>query len=251
MIIEVLEQTYKCGCNRGLGALEEEGILLRLNMIIEWKFCKFPVQEVKTGKMITKKEKVTKEDGTEEEQDIEVEEVILEENKKFLGDEPELKPGNVFMFRGQVIAVDSEDRLVLVISETGAFALDRIYKEHIEPEIEMTFNNYEINDVTYEVIESASNIPGDYDTEFTVPYMLYSIWKDKFLTGRGFLKKGLLLHATLDSEDFIFPLDFIMSDWSVTYKSSQLLDEKMAERAILELLSGFYEKYPRIVEERK
>src|SRR5574344_1451844 len=111
MIIEVLEQKYKVNCNRGIAKIEKPYLLTELNMIIEWDFCTFPktldpdkLEKDEDGNIIPPKETDPREL-----------ESLLIENKKFLGDDPELKPGDVFLFRGQVIAVNSETMLVLVV----------------------------------------------------------------------------------------------------------------------------------------
>lgn len=243
MIIEVLNQNYKCGCNRGLSCLEVPGILNKLNSIIEWDFCKFPIKTEE----LDETEKVVV--GTDDNGNDIVEEkkkIIKAEDREFLGQDPELKPGNVFLFNGgQVIAVDSPDRLVLIVSETGIGALDRIYEENIETEFSLLYNNYQIYSGNVEVVESGIT-PEGFDLYYSVPYNLYKIWKERYVTGRGYLEKGLCLKVTLESEDFIFPIEAIMTDWSMIFKSSQI-DEEMIETAAKEILSWFYESYKRIV----
>lgn len=241
MVIEVLGQKYRCGCERGMSAVEEDELLVKLNTIIEWDFCRFPIELKETDE----DEEVVV--GTDD-QGNEVKEtrkkVVEAENREFLGPDPELKPGNVFLFKGQVIAVDSPTRLVLIVSETGYGALDRIYEENIKTEIDLLFNDYIIDDVTYNVLEDGK-IPPEYDEVYPVPYNLYKIWKERFLEGRGFLEKGLALQVTMDAEDFVFPLDFVMTDWNVRYKSTQLEPDEVGI-AVKELLSWFYENFRRI-----
>ena len=123
MVIEVLEQKYKVGCNRGMGYIEKNYLLTQLNTIIEWSFCTFPKHENEDGEEV--------------------------EDRKFLGEDPELKPGDVFLFEGQIIAIDSEKRMVLIVSETGRKALDRIWTDVIEPEIEMIFDIDASDDVKW------------------------------------------------------------------------------------------------------
>lgn len=122
MIIEVLAQKYRCGCEKGMADLVIPGILVKLNAVIEWDFCRFP-EEIKHEK---------KDSADENSEEIEV----RTELRDFLGEDPELKPGNCFLYKGQVIAVDSADRLILVVSETGYGALDRIYEENFKTEFE-------------------------------------------------------------------------------------------------------------------
>lgn len=41
MIIEVLAQKYRCGCEKGMADLVIPGILVKLNAVIEWDFADF------------------------------------------------------------------------------------------------------------------------------------------------------------------------------------------------------------------
>lgn len=230
MIIEVLSQKYRCGCERGMAEFVLPGILIKLNSIIEWDFCRFPEEIVQE-----------KADPTDENSQV-VERKI--EKRNFLGDDPELKPGNCFLYKGQVIAVDSEDRLILIVSETGYGALDRIYEENLKTEFEMMFNEFNVEDVKWEVEESGI-IPDEFDEVYQVPYNYYNIWKERFVAGRGFISPGLCLKVTMESDTFWGPLDFYMLDWSVRYKSSQLEPDEV-EYAVKELLSWFYNHYKRI-----
>lgn len=215
MIIEVLAQKYRCGCEKGMADLVIPGILVKLNAVIEWDFCRFP-EEIKHEKK-----------------------------------DPELKPGNCFLYKGQVIAVDSADRLILVVSETGYGALDRIYEENFKTEFEMIFNDYEIEDVKWEVNDTGE-VPTEYDETYKVPYNLYNIWKERFVSGRGFLSPGLCLKVVMTSDSFIMPLEFYMLEWSIRYKSSQLEPDEV-EYATKQLLSWFYDNYKRVkpLERRK
>lgn len=244
MIIEVLSQKYKCGCERGLSELKIPGILNNLNAVIEWDFCRFPLER----KELDETEEVVvgqDDDGNDIKESRK--KVVEFENKEFLGEDPELKPGNVFLYKGQVIAVDSPDRLILVVSETGFNSLERIYNENMKTEFDLLFNDYQIDSVKYEVIEDGI-VPDEFDVTYHVPYSLYNIWKERFLTGRGFLEKGLCLKVIMIADDFFFPVEFIMTDWNVRCKSSQFEegDEEMIGFAVKELLSWFYENYRRV-----
>lgn len=218
MIVEILAQKYKCGCNRGMTAIEYPSLLGKLNAIIEWDYCKFPP---KAG---------GKEDSPEA------------EDREFLGEDPELKPGNCFLYRGQVIAVDSNEKLVLVVSETGHGALQRIWDEDIKPELEMMFYTAEVSDVKW---EATNTIPSEFSETWRVPYYIYKIWKEHFVKGRGFLETGLCIKTVMESENFIYPIELYLMDWSVRYNPS-ILDEEEVEVAVNDLLSWFYNNYQRI-----
>ena len=171
MKIEVLPQKYKIGCQRGMNYLEKPGLLSKLNMIIEWPKCSFPHvpdhdEERETGEVDDEGNPIT--------QTIHV----FKEDRTFLGDDPELKPGNCFKLGGQLIAVDSDDRLVLMVSETGTYALQRLWEEKILPEIEMIFNDYDTDDVEMEDV-APEDVPGDLESA-KVEWKYWDIWRKQF-----------------------------------------------------------------------
>jgi hypothetical protein len=216
MVIEVLSQKYKVGCERGAGQITKKFLLVQLNTIIEWSFCKFPPDE--NGK----------------------------ENKEFLGDPPELKPGDVFLFEGQVIAVDSEERLVLVISETGNRALERIWNDTIEPEIRMVFDVESADKVKWESARR-EDIPKEYN-DTSLPYNTYKIWKDHFVAGRFEDDDNLCIMCEVTMEDyFIFPVTIFMKRWTIAYDPEEFSEDDELNKKILEqVVSWFYDN-----EERK
>lgn len=222
MIIEVLQQMYQCGSNKGINFLEKATLLPKLNSIIEWDFCKFPT-------------KIVKVDGQEDKQ---------EENREFLGTEPELKPGNCFLFKGQVIAVDSIDRLILLFSDTGYNALERIWNDYIKVELNMNFNDFNTENVIWNAVENDKEVD-EFDGDFKAPYSIYNIWKERFVSGRGFLEKNMKIKISMNSDNFIWPIDLILMDWSVKYKTKQLENDEV-ELAVKECLTWFYNKYKRI-----
>lgn len=217
MVITILSQKYNCGCNKGMSLIEKRSLLPKLNAIIEWDLCEFP-KKIENGKEI--------------------------EDREFLGKDPELAPGNCFLFKGQVIAVNSVNELVLVVSETGYMALDRVWEENIKPELDMKFNTYDTEDVVWEVVED-DNLLNEFDEIYSPNYCIYNIWKEHFVEGRGFLKSGLKLKVQMKSDNYIRPIDLIFLDWKVKYKSIQLENDEV-EYAVKECISWFYNKYKRI-----
>lgn len=223
MVITVLNQTYKCGCNKGMNYYEAPNILSKLNMIIEWDSCTFPIKLKEGG-------------NPEDEKDY-------EEDKKFLGDVPELKPGNVFLLDGQVIAIDSENKIVLVISETGWNSLKRIVSEILDVELELEFNEFETKGLIWENCDK-SKIPENYEF-FTIPYEFMKVWKEKFYNGRD---NGMnTVKIELSSNNCIFdPTVFYIIGWEIAY-DPELICEELMETVSKEIISWFYRKYPRII----
>ena len=248
MVIEVLAQKYKYGCNRGLAKFEEPDLLSKLNIIIEWDLCKFPskVEEVDGDVEVD----VLDENGnpTGEKKKEKVKKEVEDHN--FLGDDPELVPGNVFLLDGQVIAVDSENALVLVLSQTGYMSLQRVWDDLIKPEIELIYNDYPVNNVTWKCLDSFNE---DYNIEARIPFKLYSQWTSHFVDGRTDLKRDqdgkLNIECVLDSDDFLFPIHLILTDHTAFVKDVEFDEEDGEEmnRAVVETLAWFIENYPRSI----
>ena len=216
MIITVLPSKYRCGSNRGITAIEYPGLVVKLNQIINWNLSTFPFK--------------TKENP--DDPDV--------EDREFLGSDPKLVPGSMFIYReGQVIACDSDDRLVLVMSETGPLALQRIYDEEISLEFDLKFN-YWGGDVKFEKAER-KDIPDTYKS-YTVPYYLMMIFKNYFLLGRDYPRKNLCLRCTLDSDNYIMPVTLYMQDWTISYNPSEVFDEQIEDTA-KELIAWFYNNF--------
>lgn len=248
MVIEVLAQKYKCGCNRGLAKFEEPDLLSKLNIIIEWDLCKFPskTEEVDGDVEVD----VLDENGnpTGEKKKEKVEKEV--EDRNFLGDDPELVPGNMFLLDGQVIAVDSENTLVLVLSQTGYMSLQRVWDDLIKPEIELVYNDYPVNNVTWKCLDSFNE---DYNIEARISFKLYSQWTSHFVDGRTDLKRDqdgkLNIECVLDSDDFLFPIHLILTDHTAFVKDVEFDEEDGEEmsRAVVETLAWFVENYPRSI----
>lgn len=171
MKIEILSQKYKVGCERGINYIDKPGLLTKLNMIIEWPKCSFPQEFDHDEERVTGK---IDDNGNPVIETVH----IFKENRNFLGDEPELQPGNCFKLDGQLIAVDGPNRLVLMISETGGFALQRLWEEKIAPEIEMTFNDYDTDDVEMSDLD-LNNIPKGLESG-KIEWKYWNLWRNQF-----------------------------------------------------------------------
>ena len=233
MIIELTAQKYKVGCGKGLDMYEEPNLLDKLNYIIEWDFCKMPVSLVETV-----------------EQEVDGEKLkinIYEEDKNRV---TELKVGDTFLFNGQVFAIDSEERIVLVVSGTGRGALGRFIEEVFHPEYKMMYGNRDV-DVDWELHDEDR---GEFDTSLSVPYIDYRIWRDRFVAGREDLVKRkkdntIQVKATVKVEGFLLPIEIILGDWEAYYRSNEFDDEdrEMLEEVVRYTLANFVRKYERLV----
>lgn len=222
MIITVLEDKYRHSNTRYMAALERPGILDDLNKIIEWDYCVWPIKIL--------------EDGTENGTVISL--------TDFLGTPPVLKPGNMFAYNiGQVIGIDSPDRLILCISETGPKALNRIDEEIIQREVSLSEKRDNL-DISFEVVNE-TDIPSDFKEEF-IPYYLNRIFKEKFLNGR--YDEDITLKINIKANYFIFPEGIIIyiHKSKLFFNEIDIDDKEQANVIINDIMAWFYQKYNRI-----
>jgi len=221
MVIEISNATYRKGWGQRLDSVSIPGLLAKLNALIEWDHCLFP-PKVK--------------EGTENE---------WEEDRKFLGDEPELRVGLAFKYGNQLLAFEDENTLVLVMSETGIGGLQRVWKEKIVPEINIVFNSDTPEDLQLEKVD-ASEVPDEWETH-KIPYEVMKLLRDKMMPGREdlFEKKHMCVKTTMKSSTIVFPIHLYLVDWGFRYDPNEL-DEDELEFVEKELVAGLYEKYPRI-----
>lgn len=212
MVFEVLGQKYKCGCGRGMNELKIPGLLGKINELAEWELIRFP----KTKQI-----------------DVEIEgETVLfmQEDRDFLGTPPELKPGNCILLGGQVIAFDSSDRMVLVVSETGGLSLNRIYEEIVNPEWELV--NIIDNRIDFDYEDAPDDI-SEFDGSVPIPYVYYKVWKELYLNGE---EKNLLIKL-----NDLFGIEIVLGKWDCKYKTSDWDegDEDMIKDFVFGILGWF------------
>jgi len=85
MIIQVLPQKYLCNCNKGISKESNPDLLIKLNKVIQW-------------------DKKEEEDTSQPQQ---------------------LKPGDTIYWNNNVIAINSEDSVVLIVTESGPGSIKR------------------------------------------------------------------------------------------------------------------------------
>lgn len=195
MKITVLNQKYKCGCRKGLSKLDEPGILENLNKLVNWGESTIPVIK----------------NSDESETEI----------RDFLGYPPSLKPGNCFLQDGQVIAIDSPDTLVLVVTETGPQALQRLYEEVWMPELELKTMDTSGDKITY---SKQDEIPEEFK-EFSVrlPYRYWKCLKDN-----NCYNPDEVLKCTADLDFLFSPTEIYISQYEI-YGDPDLEDHRTLE----------------------
>lgn len=198
-------------------------LLTKLNCIIEWEFCKWPLKE-----------------GSETERD-----------EKYLGDVPEFKPGDVFSLGGngnlQVIRIIDNDTIGLEHTETTGLALTRIWEEQIKPEIELFFNsNTTSSQIEIEDIDTIF-IPADFTASHQIPSYLYQLWRNRCLYGRDWLRENHCLKIVNQSEFTIFPVTYYLTGYRILFNPQDLegMGDDFVKGLIWETMDWFYNNYTR------
>lgn len=170
MIITRLSTSYRCGCGKGLADYKEIGILEYLNRIIEWNLST---------------------DGK-----------VLE-----AGQCKDLVPGDVIEIKSttgtkNICAIESPDQLIMIMSETGALALNRLVENIIKPELELfdmdTMDLYNVDIEFFEHDPDMMDFPG-YSKMPILDQNYYSIIQERILPSK-LLGKKFYLKVTFSHE---------------------------------------------------
>ena len=163
MKVTFLADKYRVGSDRGLYAHEKEGILEDLNLVVDLEGSVYPKKWVET------------EDGKA------YHETEMTKEEFFKDREEKLMPGDMFVYEGQVLAIDRPDRLIVCISETGALAVQRFVEEILSAEVKMAKGDpeYGEGEIMMKEIESLpSDLPDDIIPYF-IPFYTEKCWRDK------------------------------------------------------------------------
>lgn len=208
---------------KGYPTVNIPDLLTKLNCIIEWEFCKWPLKE-----------------GS-----------VTERDEKYLGDVPEFKPGDVFSLGSngnlQIIRIIDNDTIGLEHTETTGLALTRIWEEQIKPEIELFFNsNTTPSQIEIEDIDTIF-IPADFTASHQIPSYLYKLWRDRCLYGRDWLKENHCLKIVNQSEFTIFPVTYYLTGYRILFNPQDLegMGDDFVKGLIWETMDWFYNNYTR------
>ena len=221
MVIEISNVTYRKGYGQRLDEVSSPGLLAKLNSIIEWEHCTFPPKQ---------------KEGADDE---------WIEDRDFLGPNPELKVGTAFKFGNQLLAIEDENTIVLVMSETGIGGLQRVWKEKISPEFNIAFG-IQPDGAEFENAET-EDIPDTWE-EKRLPYEVMRLLKDRMIPGRDeklFKERGTKVRVVLHSSIIVFPVHLILTDWAFYYDPKELETDEL-DIVSKELIAVLYSKFPRI-----
>ena len=164
MKVTFLADKYRVGSERGLYAHEKEGILDDLNLVIDLEGSVYPKKWVET------------EDGKA------YHETEMTKDEFFEGrTEKKLEPGDMFVYDGQVLAIDRPDRLIVAISESGPLAVQRFVEEILSAEVKMAKGDLEFGEGEI-MMKEIESLPTDSPEDFTpyyIPFYTEKCWRDK------------------------------------------------------------------------
>ena len=227
MKVTFLLDKYKCGSNLGIYYHDEPGILNDLREIIDLSESEYPEKWVET------------EDGTAYHKTRMTEDEFFGEGK-----EHQLEPGHMFIYDGQVFAIDSPDRLILALSETGALAIKRFITNILEPELELQRGNSEYTTSDVQVTE-LTKLPDELSEEqvFSISYYKEKIWREK----TNFPK---IFQVVFKSSYSFIPIKLWFKNNHVYY--SDELDSDIIEFVVQEFLCWSWKnKLENMIEEKK
>jgi len=139
----------------------------------------------------------------------------------------ELKPGNMFLYEGQVFAIDSAERLVLCVTETGAWAIKRFLQDILEGELKL------LEPSGIENVKISNEKQPDEDVEVYKPgYYIMKSWRDKVNP-----EESIKIEFTSDRH--IFPVTLWIDGWNIWY-NPLWVDPEEIEETTLEALRWFY-----------
>lgn len=222
MVIEIANATYRKGYGQKLDEITIPSLRAKLNSIIEWDQSVFPPKQ---------------KEGSSEDEWV--------ENREFLGQIPELKIGTTFKFGNQLIAIESEDTIVLVLSETGIKGLQRVWQEKIKPELDIVYDSDAPEKAEFEKAQ-VEDIPENWK-EVQIPYGTMRLLKDRIIGGREdmFQEKGTCVKVDFQSSVICYPATLYLLDWSFKYDPADY-DEDMMKQISEELVKAVYTRFPRV-----
>ena len=163
MKVTFLADKYRVGSERGLYAHEKEGILEDLNLVIDLEGSVYPKMWVET------------EDGKA------YHETEMTKEEFFKDREEKLMPGDMFVYDGQVLAIDRPDRLIVCVSESGALSVVRFVEEILAAEVRMQKGDPEFGEgeiMMKEIETLPADLPDDI-TPYYIPFYTEKCWRDK------------------------------------------------------------------------
>ncbi|MBP3732118.1 MAG: hypothetical protein J6I84_02610 [Bacilli bacterium] len=213
MKIEFLPDKYRCNSNNGITLHKKEGLISDLSRVIDFEHSTYPKKWVDEG------EKYVGHDQTVTD---------------FLGDRRVLEPGDMFIHAGQVLAVNDPETLILCVSETGGFALQRFVNEVLAAELELLDTDLVDTEVKVEPVVGNEEKPTG---EIAIPYYKMKAWREKLDRPE---KATYPIKATINCPDLLLPVSIWIGDWEAWYMEEEIDDPDVAKDMVGKVLGWTY-----------
>lgn len=199
MIITILPQKYDCDCNKGITIESTPNLVKKLNKIIQWDKVTWPEKE--EGKP----------------------------DKEFLGIQPNLKPGDMLLWDGNILAIKDENSVVLIVTETGPYSVKR-FVELVNNENSIETLNNNSTELVVEELDWDNNPPQNY-IELRVGYSKYRIFKEGCNNPEILKKNKLKIKNT--SLPIILPTTLYVDGQGIKYNPEEINSNTILDVALL------------------
>lgn len=219
MKVTFLGEQYKCGSNLGIYFADHPNLIKDLNEAIDIQGSEYPKKWVET------------EDGK-------AYHPTPMEPSEVLGPEEKIKEGTMFVYEGQVFAVDSGERLIVTLSETGALSAERFVNEILGAELEMIRMDEELENVKTEKVDGIPVTFKENSSVVAIPYYKGKIWRERL--GENLPE---FARVTFDSPNAFGQTEFwIDSKKLKIYYDPKVVFEDQAEDLVAEYLGWTFKE---------
>ena len=214
MIIKRLSQKYKCGCERGVSDYKRSNILAFLNSVIEWPW------------------------SADHNPDSPKEELI---------------PGDVVELQSitgtkTICAIDSEDRFIQIISETGPLAIKRFCEEFVIPEYELSTQDISgLINVSWELVEDEDVIQNPSLEIFNFPdYIKFRIIQDRIIPND--IRNHHFIYRFKFSHDLMFGIEseILVTNQCIYYLEDDVISPEGLSDCWEDILGYLYQHVDRV-----
>lgn len=157
-----------------------------------------------------------------------------------------LKVGDVFQIQNCLLGVQSESELVLMFTDSGPKALDRLWEDSIQPEIDLLSESpYDSENVKVTWSQMTSDlIPAGFKKQ-VLPFGLYRVFKEKMLQGRHFPENWAIL-IKYTNPDFFIDIPLWFKNDGVYYSDTNEIVSDIIEDISVNALKHVWETLERL-----
>ena len=198
--------------------IEIPNLLTKLNGIVDWESSDFPAKL---------------KDGVDPGSEDALKPENLIQNREFLGNPPELKPGDTFKWDSTLFQVNDENSIIPVTSETGFGGAER-FKEMLILEFDAKYNTITADSIDVEDL----GIPlSDLElTEIDTPIQVPKLFWDKYKIDPGKQSVKVIVKS-VDKDGDELEIE-IISTMSRFYFDSEFGSECVAKMAVRQIIQS-------------